>query len=107
MKHKFKVPVITYVEVEINHPDVVARTEGEHGIAWREHFYDISGRDDILNHLAYNCVANNLHNTRMLEGWADLPEDAVSMKVVSHESIHEDTVDFQIEELPTEDSSAA
>lgn len=73
------------VEVEVNDPDVIERVTGPGGDEWRAHLYDLYTADDVLAHLAYNCAVNRCENARLLDGWADLPEDAVQMRVVGAE----------------------
>lgn len=67
---------VTY-RVVINNEDVVRRcTENVDG--WQDDFYMLKTRADVLQHLAYNL---GLHDLRLsqLEGWADLPDDAVTV----------------------------
>lgn len=79
---KFTVNVEVAVEIEINDPDVIERITGPGGDEWRAHVYrGIRTEEDVLNHLAYNCVANGVENAALLDGWADLPRDAVQMHV--------------------------
>lgn len=37
--------------------------------------------EDVIKHLAFNCVANGCENLRGLDGWADLADDAATMYV--------------------------
>ena len=65
---------------EILCPNVITRcTENEDG--WRDQLYDLQDRDDVLRHLAFNVVMNGVEDIRRLDGWADVPEDAVRMRV--------------------------
>lgn len=69
-------------EVTINDPDVIERVTGPKGDEWRGDLYDLHTEEDVINHLAYNCLANGCENATMLDGWADLPAEAVEMRRV-------------------------
>jgi hypothetical protein len=59
-------------------PDVITRcTENIDG--WRDSYYDFTTPELVYEHLAYNCVANGVHDVSRLDGWADVPEDACRM----------------------------
>lgn len=75
------VTFIVDVELQIADPDVIERVTGPGGDEWREQLYDLHTEQDVLKHLAYNCVANGCENATMLDGWADLPREAVRMRV--------------------------
>lgn len=77
--YKRTVMVTVPVEVAINDPDVVERVTGPGGDEWREHLYKIYDEDDVLEHLAYNLVANAVRDVRGLDGWADLDPGAATM----------------------------
>lgn len=85
MKHTVTMEV--EVEVEISDPDVIERVTGPGGDEWRAHLYDLRTEADVLEHLAYNCVANRCESAWLLDGWADLPKEAVQMRVRSAEAI--------------------
>lgn len=68
------------VKVTINDPDVIEGVTGPNGDKWRAQFYDLHDEEDVLAHLAYNCIANGCESAAMLDGWADLPADAVQME---------------------------
>ncbi len=70
------------VEVIINDPRVITSVTGPEGDEWRSQFYGLRTERDVIEHLAYNCVANGCTNAKLLDGWADLPADAVSMRIV-------------------------
>lgn len=69
------------VLVEINDPDVVDRITGSGGDEWRSQFYDLRTEDDVLAHLARNCIANGVERADRLEGWGDLDTDAATMEL--------------------------
>lgn len=48
---------------------------------WRDDLYDLRTRDQVLNHLAFNCIRNGRENALLMDGWADLPENAVTMTI--------------------------
>lgn len=80
-----KIVVISQqVRVQVNDPDVIDRVTGPKGDEWRAQLYDLNTEEDVLQHLAYNCLANGAENAMLLDGWADLPEDAVVMSIEPH-----------------------
>lgn len=70
------------VEVTINDPEVITRYTGPGGDEMREQFYKLRTEQDVIEHLAYNCLANGCENAKLLDGWADLSGDAVAMRIV-------------------------
>ena len=78
-----KVDCLVTVIVNIDNllcPDVITRcTENKDG--WRDHLYDFQDPFDVLRHLAFNVVMNGVEDIRRLDGWADVPEDAVRMRI--------------------------
>lgn len=42
---------------------------------------DIRTEEDILQHLAYNAIFNNVTDASRLDGWGDLPKGAITMRV--------------------------
>jgi len=77
-----KMTFICDVEVIINDPDVITRVTGPGGDEWHSQLYDLRTESDVVEHLARNCLANGVNNAKMLDGWADLPENAVSMRLI-------------------------
>ena len=59
--------------------DAITRITGPGGDEWRSHLYPLHDTDDVIEHLAYNRVANGVSDARRLDGWADLPDDALVM----------------------------
>jgi hypothetical protein len=78
----FHVELIRTVEITINDPDVIERVTGPNGDNWREQLYNLHTEEDVLAHLAGNCLANGQENASNLDGWGDLPVEAVQMKVL-------------------------
>ena len=84
------------VEVEVNDPNVIDRcvnNEPTPSIAapeagWRDQFYPLHDRDDVLEHLAYNAAVNGQDDATSLDGWADLPHNAVQMRVIGADLVH-------------------
>lgn len=77
----YDVQVGVNVEVTIQDPQVVSRcVENEDG--WRETFYDLRSAADVIQHLAYNCAANGVESANRLDGWADIPAEAATMRLV-------------------------
>ena len=79
---KHRVTVGIEVEIEIRDPDVIERVTGPDGDEWRSQIYNLESEDDVLKHLAYNCAVNGAKNASLLDGWADLPAEAVAMQIV-------------------------
>lgn len=73
---EMRVPVRITVNDErvIDHP--VNNVDG-----WRDDLYNLRTRDEVLEHLAFNAVCNGAENALRLDGWADLPENAVQMDI--------------------------
>ena len=82
---KHRVLLEVEVEIEVNDPDVIERVTGPKGDEWRAQLYDLHTEANVLEHLAYNCAVNHCENASLLDGWADLPAEAVQMRVVSAE----------------------
>lgn len=86
----FNVTTETRVAITVNDPDVIRRcvenTPSENGYGenygWRETFYDLRTAEQVLHHLAFNCIANGIERVNRLDGWADLADDAATMTVV-------------------------
>jgi hypothetical protein len=55
---------------------------------WRDNLYDLRTREQVLEHLAFNCVANDVEDATRLDGWADIDADTVVMV------IERDTLEF-------------
>lgn len=72
----------TYVTVEVaDDCDAITRVTGEGGDEWRSHYYNFATEQDVLEHFAYNAIANGVEDANRLDGWADLPDGAVTMLV--------------------------
>jgi hypothetical protein len=78
----FDVEMQVTVRVTIKDPLVIRRPV-ENIDNWQGDLYPLFTQDDVLEHLAYNAVVNGRENARLMDGWADLPEDAVKMEVYS------------------------
>jgi hypothetical protein len=78
------------VRVTVNDPAVLERWTGPEGDEMRAQHYDLRNLRTVLAHLAYNCVANGVTNAKLLDGWADLPKNAVSMEPIG---------DFELQEV--------
>jgi len=79
------------VIVEINDEDVIERVTGSGGDEWRASFYDLRSEKDVIQHLAFNCVANGVESVKRLDGWADLPDEAAVM------CVERDTLDVDVQ----------
>lgn len=81
MARERSVTVEQSVKITINNEDAIERITGPKGDEWRAHLYDIKTEDDILEHWAYNAIANDVTDARALDGWADLEPGEVTMEV--------------------------
>lgn len=71
------VEFLVAAEVTINDPEALAEHRKDYIGLTR-----LSGDEETYAHLAYNCLANDQENARLLDGWADLPPEAVQMRRV-------------------------
>ena len=90
---KYKVTLTATVEIEINDPDAIHRVTGPGGDEWRSQLYDLHTLRDVLNHFAYNAVANGQVTAKQLDGWADLPRNAVQFEVVEVEEAYDEDIE--------------
>lgn len=89
----FDVAMAVEVRIEVEDESVFLRCienhndEGEPqpdirgGSGWRNIYYDITSREGVLEHLAYNAIANGVEDASRLDGWADLEPGAITMRV--------------------------
>lgn len=72
------------VEVEITVSDGAPEDVISRGITddFREVLYDFRSEDEVIEHLAYNCIANGVEDAVRLDGWADLEPGLLTMAVV-------------------------
>lgn len=97
MSIKHSVSFEGHVVVEVNDQEVINRvTDPVRGEGWRKQCYQLFTADEVLQHLAYNCIANGAERANQLEGWADLPDDAATMGVESIEPTGEVTTEEAI-----------
>lgn len=66
-------------ELGVPRPSGFVGENGERG--WRDNFYDLRTREDVLQMLAFNCVANGVEHVNRLDGWADCSDEAATMHV--------------------------
>jgi hypothetical protein len=69
------------VEIEVNDREAIERVTGPGGDEWRSYAYQLHTERDVLEHWAYNAVANGVERINRLDGWGDLPDDAVRLRV--------------------------
>ncbi len=81
MSQGFDVEMQVFVKVTVNDDRVIDRPVNNVD-GWRDDLYDLRTRNEVLEHLAFNAIANGYENAKHLDGWADLPEDAVQMEVL-------------------------
>lgn len=48
---------------------------------WRNSYYDLRRREDVLDHWTYNAVVNGVRDASELDGWADLERGVVVMSI--------------------------
>lgn len=79
------ITLTTYGSLEIRDPDVLDLNRGES--VYGDAFED---EDALLQHLAINLIGEGL-SLSSLDGWADLPRDAVRVRVDDVEAdVHHD-----------------
>lgn len=77
----FDVVMNVTVRVKVNDESAISRcVNNEDG--WRDNFYDFDTQDKVLEAFAFNAILNREENIRRLDGWADLPPEAVTMEVL-------------------------
>ena len=69
------VELTTYASIRVNDSAVLDLTRGE---PWAGHPFE--NEDELLEHLAVNLIARDLRLSQ-LDGWADLPDDAVEVRI--------------------------
>lgn len=79
---RFSVEMTAHVEVTIEDYDEIVGRVLDNVNGWREHFYTLNDRDEVLEMFAYNAVANGETDVRRLDGWADLKPQLGTMNVV-------------------------
>ena len=85
---RFLVTTEVTAEIIVNDEDVIERVTGPDGDEWRSKLYDLHTRDDVLNHLAYNCIVNGRRDVTMLDGWADLSRDVTRMDIIEVDPLY-------------------
>ncbi len=87
---KFSTSLEGHVVVTVNDPDVIERvTDPVRGEEWRKQAYQLFTADEVIQHLAYNRLANGIGRANQLDGWADLADDAATMGIESIEATGE------------------
>lgn len=81
--HHYTVDADLRVEITVNDPDAMERITGPNGDEWRSQFYRLETVEHVIEHWAYNAIHNHIEDVSRLEGWADLPSDAVTISVDS------------------------
>ena len=73
--------VLSSVQIIVNDPSAISRcVNNEDG--WRDDYYkSLDTVEQVIKHFAFNCVANGVERVNRLDGWADLPDDAVTMNL--------------------------
>lgn len=69
------------VAITVRDAEAIERVVGAEGDEWRSRFYNLSTRDDVLDHWTYNAIVNGVRDVTRLDGWNDLPAGAVEIHV--------------------------
>ncbi len=75
------VTVTVYATVVVDDPEPFERVTGPDGDEWRSRFYDLYTDADVAEHLAFNAIANRIHDVSELEGWADVQPGLVRVEI--------------------------
>ena len=62
---------------------------GEDGKSYEPPYPELTTEEAILEHFAYNAVANGVQYANELDGWADLPADAAKFYIEIDETYAE------------------
>jgi hypothetical protein len=106
MSQTFEFEIPTRGTIVINNPIVIDRCIENHndggqpvpyGVGqrgWRDMFYDLTTPADVIGMLALNCGFRDIKLSR-LEGWADLPDDAITVITSSYvDSVRDESGDL-------------
>lgn len=78
----YRVEAEATVLVDIHDPDVIERITGPGGDEWRSRFYNsIRTAEDVVEHFAFNALANGVTEVNRLDGWGDVAHDAVDIHI--------------------------
>jgi hypothetical protein len=72
------VDAMSSVKVKVTDPEHIDRCFTED---WRSTFYTLATPDEVMQHLAFNCIANSVEDASRLDGWADLAPGALTMEL--------------------------
>lgn len=67
--------------VENRDEDGVPQPVGKGKRGWQDVMYRLETAEEVLQHLAFNCVANGITDVARLDGWADLTDGQTTMWV--------------------------
>lgn len=76
-----RVDMAATVLVTINDREPIERVIGPNGDEWRRQAYPLRSEREVLNHWAYNAIANGIVDVCQLDGWADVPAETVTFDV--------------------------
>lgn len=71
------VDAMTSVKVKVADPEHIDRCFTDD---WRSTFYSLATPDEVMEHLAFNCIANGIEDAARLDGWADLEPGVLTME---------------------------
>jgi hypothetical protein len=95
---KYGVGANAYVEIICNDDSAIKRcteNQDEHGVpqepsrggsGWRDMYYGLLTESDVLEHWTHNAISNGVEDASRLDGWGDLAEGVVTMRV-THTSL--------------------
>lgn len=81
MSVTYDVELTVRMSIEVTDPTVITRCTENHddegnpsadGNGWRDSHYPLRTRDAVLEHLAFNRLANGVYDISTLDGWADV-----------------------------------
>jgi hypothetical protein len=77
---KYSQDAYVTVAINVNDQDVIDRVVNDVD-DWQGTYYRMGSASEVLDHLAYNCIANGVERVNRLDGWADLADDAATMRI--------------------------
>lgn len=83
---KYTVVVTADVEIEVPDDSTAITRATENTDDFQAYMGShLATRDQVLEHFAYNCVANGIEDAASLDGWADIDRYSVTMRVTNVE----------------------
>ena len=73
-----EIEVMVDIDEALAPADLFTRTTTDE---WRDALYDLPTRESVLEHWAFNAIHNGVRDVSRLEGWGDVADDAVRLRV--------------------------